>query len=109
MTIPVSLKTLCIFAVAMSGGCAVTWASGGEVALAVSDLPVAVRVAGVSPSMAEVVDDVRRSPASGRLVLSSRTELAAALEKAVAGRTRPLLVVADAGKIRVMELRQTEK
>ncbi|MEI8011147.1 MAG: hypothetical protein WCI27_01510 [Candidatus Omnitrophota bacterium] len=67
------------------------------------------RIAGVSPSMSEVLDDVRHAVPSDAVTFSSRAELALALGAAVAGKAGPILVVVDGKKLRVMELKKNEK
>ena len=62
------------------------------------------RVAGVSPSVGEIVRDFHNAPAVGR-PLYQRQEFAAALAQAVGGKTGPILLVADGNKVRVMELK----
>jgi hypothetical protein len=68
-----------------------------------------LEVMDVSPSMLEVLDDVRHSVPSDAVIFSSRAELAVALEASVSGKTGPILVVADGKKLRVMELRKNKK
>ncbi|MBF0331481.1 MAG: hypothetical protein HQL17_06050 [Candidatus Omnitrophica bacterium] len=60
-------------------------------------------IAGITPSIAEVVADVRRSAPHG--VTLSRQDVADALARTAKGCQGPLLVISDGVKMRVMELR----
>ncbi len=110
MTTPVSRKKIsCVLAVI---GVMTCGAEGGAASPAKAEIHVLEagsrtgRVAGVSPSIAEVVADVRRSQPASRVLLSSPAALSAALEQAVSGKNGPILVVVDGNKIRVMELKK---
>ena len=112
MTISLFEKVLILgFAGVFFVGDTHVWAAldiNAEVTVAQDSVWRPVRVAGVSPSMSEVLRDVRNSNPSGSVIVSSRAALALAFETAVAGKTGPILVVSDGNKLRVMELKKKE-
>jgi len=63
-------------------------------------------IAGVTPSIAEIVADVRHSRPAGALL--SKQAVVDALVRAAQGKQGPILVVSDGVKMRVMALRPKE-
>jgi hypothetical protein len=105
----------CFFGNAVAQGGAVwtevPWRIDRRVTLDVMDKVIVVPpaknlIAGVSPSIAEIIADVRRSKSAGTPL--SRKDVADALSKAAEGKEGPLLVVSDGTKMRIMELRPKE-
>ncbi|MFH0753945.1 MAG: hypothetical protein V2A70_05210 [Candidatus Omnitrophota bacterium] len=63
-------------------------------------------IANVSPSIESIVADVTRS--NPVVILSSKQEVATALERVADGKKGPLLFISNGTKMRIMELRSKE-
>jgi hypothetical protein len=66
--------------------------------------PGGPEVAGIKPSLTQIIREFQGAGLGGR-PLCAADGLAQALELSAQGKTGPLLVVADASRVRVMELR----
>jgi len=66
--------------------------------------PAGQEVAGITPSLAEIVREFHGLDLSGKPLCTAQG-LAQALERSVQGKEGPLLVIADARKLKILELK----